>query len=333
VLLAVIYVLAAIGFVYFVLPRLAGLGPTLRRLRQGDLWWLALGAFFECVSFFGEIALLRGVFARGTHPIGWRTSTEVSLAGAAATKLFATAGAGGLAVMAWGVHGMGVPSAEVGNGLVCYEVVTYAVYLLAVAICGFGLWTGVFSGHAPLGLTVVPAVFAAAAMLIVVLTMTHADAATAFAARKAQTAHGRLARMWRWFAAGSGTARAGVGEAVAMVRRRDPSVLGAVVYWGFDIATLWASFRAFGHSPPGAVLTLGYFIGQLGNTLPLPGGVGGVEGGMIGAFLGFGVSGHLAVLAVLAYRTISYWLPTIPGAIAYFGLRRRISAARSEAPA
>jgi uncharacterized membrane protein YbhN (UPF0104 family) len=48
-----------------------------------------------------------------------------------------------------------------------------------------------------------------------------------------------------------------------------------------------------------------------------------VEGGMIGAFLGFGVRGSLATLAILGYRTISCWLPTGPGAIAYFHLRHR----------
>jgi uncharacterized protein (TIRG00374 family) len=111
-----------------------------------------------------------------------------------------------------------------------------------------------------------------------------------------------------------------------MLRRRDPTALGAIVGWGFDIGTLWASFQAFGHAPPVAVLVLGYYVGTLANTLPLPGGIGGVEGGMIGSFLAFGVNGGLAVLAVLAYRTISYWLPTVPGVIAYARLRRQVSA-------
>jgi hypothetical protein len=70
---------------------------------------------------------------------------------------------------------------------------------------------------------------------------------------------------------------------------------------------------------------MGYYVGMLGNTLPLPGGIGGVEGGMIGSFLAFGVNGSLGVLAVLGYRTISYWLPTLPGAIAYFRLRRGVA--------
>lgn len=67
---------------------------------------------------------------------------------------------------------------------------------------------------------------------------------------------------------------------------------------------------------------MSYYLGTLGNALPLPGGIGGVEAGMIGAFVAFGVPARLAVLAVLAYRTISYWLPTIPGAVAYWRLVR-----------
>lgn len=66
--------------------------------------------------------------------------------------------------------------------------------------------------------------------------------------------------------------------AIGMVKRRDPAVLGALAGWGLDIAVLWASFRAFGHSPPGAVLVMGYYVGQLANVLPLPGGIGGCRG-------------------------------------------------------
>jgi len=52
-----------------------------------------------------------------------------------------------------------------------------------------------------------------------------------------------------------------------------------VAWWGFDIATLWASFHAFGQAPPFSVLVMAYFIGMFGNLLPLPGGIGGVDGG------------------------------------------------------
>jgi uncharacterized protein (TIRG00374 family) len=136
-------------------------------------------------------------------------------------------------------------------------------------------------------------------------------------------------------------AASGVRTAIDLVRSRDPALLGALAWWGFDICVLWASFHAFGSAPPFTVIWMAYFVGMLGNLLPLPGGLGGVEGGMIGAFAAFGVDFNLAVLAVLTYRGISFWLPTIPGAIAYFQLLctvnrwgdRREAAAVEAAPA
>jgi uncharacterized protein (TIRG00374 family) len=83
-------------------------------------------------------------------------------------------------------------------------------------------------------------------------------------------------------------------------------------------------FRAFSASPPPAVVEMSYFVGMVGNTLPLPGGIGGVDGGMIGAFSAFGVPVGSAVVAVLAYRLIAFWLPTLPGAAAYLQLRRTV---------
>jgi uncharacterized protein (TIRG00374 family) len=97
-----------------------------------------------------------------------------------------------------------------------------------------------------------------------------------------------------------------------------------VLFWAFQIAVLWAAFHAFGDSPPIAVLIQAFFVGMLGNLLPLPGGVGGVEGGMIGAFAAFGVDSGLAVVAVLVYRAFTFWLPLLPGVIAYFRLRRTV---------
>jgi putative heme transporter len=192
-----------------------------------------------------------------------------------------------------------------------------------MAIAGYGLWLGVFSGAAPVGVTLMPAIFATAVIVIVLLMYAVYEPLERAAQGRAARSSGRAARWWRRAAAVPRSLHAGLDRAFAMVKRRDPSLLGALAYWGFDIAVLWASFRAFGHSPPGAVLVMGYYVGTLGNALPLPGGVGGVEGGMIAAFLAFGVSGQLAVTAVLAYRTISYWLPTVPGAIAYWRLHRQ----------
>ncbi len=104
---AALALLIAAAFAHYVLPHIVGLGPTLRRLRHGHLAWLAVGVALEACSLFGEVALFRGVFARPGNRIGWTTSAEITLAGAAATRLVAAAGAGGVAVTVWGLRAMG----------------------------------------------------------------------------------------------------------------------------------------------------------------------------------------------------------------------------------
>lgn len=317
---AVVAGVLAVGFFYFVVPKIVGLGPTLRRLRSGDVRWLLLGVAVEACSILGDVTTFQGAFAARGCPIGWRRTLDLRLAGAAATKLFATAGAGGIALTLWALRRWGFSGADVAGGIVCYEILTYGVYAIALAVAGFGLWFGVFSGPHPVALTLIPACVATLVIVAVLSMLYLHEPAERFLERRAAHSKGRTARRWARAATWPRTLDAGLRAALGMVRHRDPSVLGAVAYWGFDIAALWASFRAFGHPPPGAVLVTGYYLGTLGTALPLPGGVGGVEGGMIGAFLGFGVKGSLAAIAVLGYRTISYWLPTIPGVIAYFRL-------------
>ena len=69
---------------------------------------------------------------------------------------------------------------------------------------------------------------------------------------------------------------------------------------------------------------------MFGNLLPMPGGVGGVEGGMIAALAAFGVDAGQAVVAVLLFRAVTFWLPMIPGVIAYFQLRRTVERWREQ---
>ena len=139
----------------------------------------------------------------------------------------------------------------------------------------------------------------------------------------------RVARWLRRIASGPASLRDGVRFALIKTLHPDLAMLGVLTWWAFNIGVLWACFHAFGEPPPLAVLVQAFFVGMLGNLLPIPGGIGGVDGGMIGALAAFGVSADLAVLAVLAYRLFAFWLPTIPGAIAYLQLRRRVGEWRS----
>src|SRR5207245_11549464 len=101
----------------------------------------------------------------------------------------------------------------------------------------------------------------------------------------------------------------------------------ARAWWPFDMAVLWATFKAFGAAPSPAVLVLGYFLGQVANTIPLP---GAVSGGMVGVFLAFGMPAGVVLPAVLAYRAIAIWTPVPAGAAALAGLRKRVARWASE---
>jgi len=324
---AVITLLAGaviVGFIYYVVPQIAGLGPTLRRLRSGNPWWLGAGVPLEALSLAWYIVLFRGVFSGPEGRIGWSASYQITMAGILATKVLAAAGSGGIALTVWALRSAGLAPATVARRMVGFEIVNYGVYMAALVIAGLGLRVGLFDGRAPVGLTLIPALFGLGVIVVVLSMQWLAGPVESFMLKRAARSRERVGTWWSRAASFPQALRGGLRSALELVGSGDRSWLGAIPAWGFDIAVLWVSFRAFGHSPPGAVLVLGYYVGTLANVLPLPGGIGGVEGGMIGAFLGLGVNGSLAVLAVLAYRTISYWLPTLPGAVAYLQLRHTV---------
>ena len=328
----VLFVLSSLAFLYFVLPKILGLKETWARLQQGDIWWLVLAALLECLSFLCYIALFRAVFVRGESRIGWRESYQITMAGLAATRLFAAGGAGGIALTAWALRRSGMRPREVAARMVAFLVLLYAVYMATFVIDGLGLYFGIFEGPAPFAATVVPAIFGAV-VIVVFLAMALIPGDLERLVARWTTPDTRFGRMMQRLAALPATAAVGIRTAIRLVRTKDPALLGAIGWWGFDIAVLWACFHAFGKPPPQAVIVMCYFLGMLGNTLPLPGGIGGVDGGMIGAFTAFGVNVELAVVSVLAYRAFAFWLPTLPGAVAYLQLRKTVQRWRaSDAP-
>ena len=331
--LGAFFVISAVAFLYFVLPQLADLREQGVQVGEGNHLWLGVAFVFTLASFGGYVMMFQGVFIRaGTRAgsrIDWRASYQITMAGLAATRLFAAGGAGGIVLTAWALRRAGMERRKVADKTLAFLILTYAVYMAALVICGFGLYFDLLPGPGPFAITVIPALFGLAVIALGLgLSRVPPDLQgrlEGFAQRR-----GRLARIAQRLSNAPAAFSAGMREALCHVRERDPALLGAIAYWGFNIAVLWACFHAFGDPPPLAVIIMGYFVGFLGNLLPLPGGIGGVDGGMIGAFAAFGVPLHLVVPAVLAYRVFTFWLPTIPGAIAYFQLRRTVARWREE---
>lgn len=313
-----------VGFLYFVLPQISGLSGTLKRLRNAEVSWIVLGVVLEAVSLAGYALLFRTVFTCGGVRIDWRESAEITLAGTVASKVLATAGAGGVALTVWALRAAGLSARVIARRMVAFELLLYAVFAGTMLICGLGLRYGPLSGDAPWTLTVIPAMVAAGAIALA-LSLRALPPQTERRLQDRAASHGG----WGWrllakVAVAPYTMREGTSVVLELLGERRLGVVGAVAYWGFDLGTLIAALHAFGSPPPAGTIVMAYFVGQLANVLPIPGGVGGVEGGTIGALLAFGTGGSLAVLGVLAYRLISFWLPTLPGALAYLRLRRTV---------
>jgi uncharacterized protein (TIRG00374 family) len=322
-LLFAAFVIAALAFLYVVLPQIGGVQHTWNRLNNGDAWWIAIAVVLQLLSMASYIAMFQGVSVPPGSPITWRESYQITMAGLAATRLLAAGGAGGVAVTAWALRSSGMERREVAERMIAFLVLLYGVYMIAMVVCGVGLYTGVFPGAHPFAITIGPAIFGTVVILVFL--------AVAFVPEDLEPRLGgltrrnqRLAGWIRRLASAPALLSGGVHFAWQKLRHPDWAMIGTVSWWGFNIAVLYAAFRAFGSAPPVAVLIQAYFVGLLANLLPLPGGIGGVDGGMIGALVAFGVSGSLALIAVLVYRLFAFWLPTIPGAIAYFQLRRTV---------
>jgi uncharacterized membrane protein YbhN (UPF0104 family) len=177
------------------------------------------------------------------------------------------------------------------------------------------MWLGFGTPSLSPALTILPAVLAIAVMAAI---------ASLPALLQRASGDGRAARAAR------GLGR-GVSEALRLLGTGNPAiVLGSLGYWAFDNLVLWACFRGFGVHVALTVVLMGYLIGQLGGLLPIPGGLGGVEGGLVGTLVVYGVSLRDAVAAVLAYRVIQFWIPLLLSLPAFVSLQRGLN--RPERP-
>jgi uncharacterized membrane protein YbhN (UPF0104 family) len=270
--------------------------------------WAAVGAVFECVSLAGYVGLLSLVAGRATPRVGTRESAQITLSGAAATRLLPTAGAGGLTLTLWALRRAGLQPRTAARTLLLFLVLLYSVFLASVALAGAALALGLVGSRGPAALSAIPAL---AAMLGIAVCLALASRGALEPATGSRTDPYERERRSR-FKAGARLVGDAVHEARGLVRLGDPRLAGAIAYWVFDAAVVWAMLHAFGSPPVLPVIALAYFVGQVANTLPIP---GSVSGGMTAVLIAFGVAPGLAIPAVLAYRAIAVWLPS-PMAIA-----------------
>jgi uncharacterized protein (TIRG00374 family) len=325
-----VFIVAAISFFYVLLPLLPGLRDGLRRVQEdADRTWLAVAFFCELGSYASYVWLFHIVYAPVVPRIGWRESYHISMAGVAATRVLGAAGAGGIALSYWATRRAGLTRRDAASRQVGFLVVLYAVFLGALIVDGLLLYTGVVPGPAPLGVTMIPALFALMVYALFLLTLLLPDRVENIVERLS-LGSGSVARVARRLVQVPAMIGEGTRAALEVVRHRPQALMAGAGWWAFDIAVLWACFKAFGGTPTLGVVVMGYLVGMVANVIPVPGGIGAVEGGMIGAYVAFGVSTGPAVAAVLAYRLFAFFLPTLPGIVSYGRLLKSVGEWREE---
>jgi uncharacterized membrane protein YbhN (UPF0104 family) len=282
-------------------PGLKGVATTLSHMKAQ---WVVVAILLEVLSCASYIVVFLQVFERAPRRLGARIALTEEAFGAAVSL----GGVGSLAVGAWLMVERGAPAGRIAERSAVLFLYTSAINAITLILAGVGLFLGLPGPSNPL-LSIVPAALCALGLGLFMLLPRYVD---------------RIVRRLE-----PGRLRAVLTETAASVRdterlifHPDWRILGAIGYLWFDIAVLFACFAAAGHVPPLAPVVLAYQIGYLSNFIPVPGGIGVLDGSMIGMLVLYGVGGTVATAATLAYHAIALWVPAVWGTIAFFVLQK-----------
>jgi uncharacterized membrane protein YbhN (UPF0104 family) len=195
-------------------------------------------------------------------------------------------------------------------------LLTSATNVGALVVAGAGVAIGVFAGPSDLLLTALPAAVGMAVILLFVglarRTSEEDDVGTSLRSRALRATAGASADTLR-----------------AIQRPGWRLSTGALAYLLCDVAVLWVAIHALGYDLPVAPLVLAYLIGYLGNTIPVPGGLGVLDGGLVGALLLYHVPAPIALGGVLLYHTLALWVPALWGTLGFLAAQRQLNSGRA----
>ena len=275
------------------------LGEVFDRFGDMQAGWVAAALVLELLSCLAFVAVFRFFFDTVAPAVARRVAWTEMASGA----LLPGGGVTSLAAGGWLMKLAGQSSGQIVRRSSALFFLTSAVNVAALAAGGALLATGIGGGPHDFLRTAVPI-----AVALVV-------------ARRAPAGDGGR-RGWRTELA------AGIREAKRAAARPSWRVGAALGYLGFDIAVLWASLRGLGYAPAIGALVVAYLAGYLATWMPIPGGLGVLDGGLAGALVLYGMPPASAAAAVLVYHAIALWVPSSGGLIAYTLLRRKLVGAR-----
>ena len=282
-------------------PGLKGVATTVSNMKAQ---WVVVAIALEVLSCACYIVAFLQVFERAPVQVGSYVALSEEAFGAAVSL----GGVGSLAVGGWLMVERGAPPGRIAERSAVLFLYTSAINVFTLILAGLGLFLGL-PGPGNALLSILPAAVGVFVLVLFLLLPRYVD--------------------WIVGRVGPGRLRTFLTETAASVRdtkrlvfHPDWRIIGAIGYLWFDIAVLFACFAAAGHTPPLAPVVLAYQIGYLSNFIPVPGGIGVLDGSMIGMLVLYGVNGTVATAATLVYHAISLWVPAVWGTIAFFVLQK-----------
>ncbi len=304
----------AIGLLFAV----PGLRAAEDRITDANPLWIVLAIVLEALSCAGYVVLFELVFGK----MGGRLRARLPLSELAVNSVVSGSGLGGIALGAWVLHSKGISMERIAKRSVAMFMLTSVVNAGAVVLIGLPMWLGLLPGKRDPLLTLLPAVISFAAIVGTLVL-------AAWAGRLAK----RVRAQHKAIQVALSALADGVEESLSMMRAHDWRLLGAIGYWLFDNLVLYVVLLGFGESTSFWAVAMAYLVGMIANSLPIPGGFVAVEGGMVGMLVLFGVRPvSVAIAAVITYRAISLWLPSIVGTLAFLSMRREIGKPLAPAP-
>lgn len=308
---------AAVGVLIGILVLVGpGLGSLRGHLRHASAGWLAAAVALEVLSALSYVLVFRVVFCRR---MSWNFSYQIGMAEQGANSVLSVSGAGGLALGAWALRRGGMSTEYIARGTVAFFFLTSLANVATLFVFAALYALGILHHDRDALLTYGFGAAALVATAVVVLGLPRLRKA---APLPPGVHPGKVATARRFVRNSLGQ---GVRDALLLLRQRPIGVLvGSFGVMGFDIAVLGLCFRALHYAPSVGVLVVGYLIGQLGGNVPIPGGIGGLDGGLIGAFVLYGQPLAPTTGAVLLYHAIALWVPGLLGTLAFVQLRRTL---------
>jgi uncharacterized membrane protein YbhN (UPF0104 family) len=282
-------------------PGLKGVARTVSNMKPQ---WVVVAVLFEVLSCASYVVAFLQVFERAPFRVGARVALSEEAFGAAVSL----GGVGALAVGGWLMVERGAPARRIAERSAVLFLYTSAINVITLILAGAGLFLGLPGPDNPL-LSIVPAAVGVVVLVLFLLLPRYVDSIV------------RRIRPGRLHAFLTETA-ASVRDTKRLTFHPNWRVVGAIGYLWFDIAVLFGCFAAAGQLPPLAPVVLAYQIGYLSNFIPVPGGIGVLDGSMIGMLVLYGVGGTVATAATLVYHAISLWVPAVWGTIAFAVLQK-----------